>query len=133
LLISALCCRTRRRFRQLVPTPSRRINDTASSKRINAGFEQHAAYLWPALTAGTGASRPHQLEPAHDPDNRNGAARLDWQYFRANVEPSDRFVLSSVGATRFRLRPDQSEVGNLYLAGDWTQNKFNGGPASRAR
>ena len=28
---------------------------------------------------------------------------------------------------RFRLRPDDSGVGNLYLAGDWTHNEFNGG------
>jgi len=90
-------------------------------------IEQHAAYLWPALTASTGASAPINWDLLYDADNRNGAARLDWQYFRANVEPSDRFVLSSVGATRFRLRPDESGVGNLYLAGDWTHNKFNGG------
>jgi uncharacterized protein with NAD-binding domain and iron-sulfur cluster len=90
-------------------------------------IEQHAAYLWPALTADTGTPAVVNWDLLHDPDNRTGAARLDWHYFRANVEPSDRFVLSSVGATRFRLAPDQSGVANLYLAGDWTYNKFNGG------
>ena len=89
-------------------------------------LEQHAAHVWPALTAT--ASQPAVTwDLLHDPQNRTGAARLDWQYFRANVEPSDRFVLSSAGATSFRLRPDQSGVGNLYLAGDWTHSIFNGG------
>lgn len=90
-------------------------------------LEQHAAHLWPALTANAGGPAVINWDLLHDPHNRNGAARLDWQYFRANVEPSDRFVLSSVDATRFRLRPDQSGASNLYLAGDWTHNKFNGG------
>jgi uncharacterized protein with NAD-binding domain and iron-sulfur cluster len=90
-------------------------------------IEQHAAHLWPALTSSPGGRALINWDLLHDPDNRHGAARLDWQYFRANVEPSDRFVLSSVDATRFRLRPDESGAGNLYLAGDWTCNKFNGG------
>ena len=63
----------------------------------------------------------------HDPLNRVGPARLAGQYFRANVQPSDRFVLSSVGATAFRLPPNDSKVGNLLLAGDWTNNGFNCG------
>jgi hypothetical protein len=79
------------------------------------------------LTATASQPAVTDWDLLHDPQNRTGAARLDWQYFRANVEPSDRFVLSSAGATSFRLRPDQSGVGNLYLAGDWTHNKFNGG------
>jgi uncharacterized protein with NAD-binding domain and iron-sulfur cluster len=105
------------------PTDQRRGVQQAHQRWI----EQHAAHLWPALTGSAGGPTPINWELLHDPDNRNGAARLDWHYFRANVEPSDRFVLSSVDATRFRLRPDQSGAGNLYLAGDWTHNKFNGG------
>jgi uncharacterized protein with NAD-binding domain and iron-sulfur cluster len=89
--------------------------------------EQHAARLWPALTDLSGRAPAVRWDLLHDPDNRQGAARLNWHYFRANVEPSDRFVLSSAGATRFRLRPDQSGVTNLYLTGDWTHNKFNAG------
>jgi uncharacterized protein with NAD-binding domain and iron-sulfur cluster len=88
---------------------------------------QHSAGLWPALTNLSGPAPAVRWDLLHDPQNRQGLARLDWHYFRANVEPSDRFVLSSVGATRFRLRPEQSGVANLYLTGDWTHNKFNAG------
>ena len=99
------------RSQHLSPTDQRRGVQQAHQRWI----EQHAAHLWPALTGSAGGPAPINWELLHDPDNRNGAARLDWHYFRANVEPSDRFVLSSVDATRFRLRPDQSGAGNLIL------------------
>ena len=78
---------------------------------------QHSAGLWPALTNLSGPAPAVRWDMLHDPQDRQGLARLDWHYFRANVEPSDRFVLSSVGATRFWLRPEQSGVANLYLTG----------------
>jgi uncharacterized protein with NAD-binding domain and iron-sulfur cluster len=90
-------------------------------------IEQHAGYLWPAIASIAGKSDVINWDLLHDPLNRVGAARLAGQYFRANVQPSDRFVLSSVGATAFRLAPDDSKVGNLKLAGDWTRSGFNCG------
>ena len=57
-----------------------------------------------------------------------GEARIDAQYFRANVSDSERFVLSVPGSSQYRLpanNPD--EFSNLYLAGDWTQCTINAG------
>jgi uncharacterized protein with NAD-binding domain and iron-sulfur cluster len=90
-------------------------------------IEQHAGFLWPAMSTIAGRSGVVNWDLLHDPLNRVGPASLGWQYFRANVEPSDRFVLSSVGATTFRLPPHDSKVDNLKLAGDWTRNGFNCG------
>lgn len=45
----------------------------------------------------------------------------------ANVEPTERYVLSVPGSTQFRLPSDDSGFGNLYLAGDWTKNGLNAG------
>ena len=58
-------------------------------------LEQDASGLWPDLTIKGGLGV--QWDMLYDGQNRSGPARFEWQYFRANVEPSDRFVLSSVG------------------------------------
>lgn len=52
---------------------------------------------------------------------------LDSQFWRANVDPSDRYVQSLPGTGRHRLRPDESGFDNLFLAGDWTDCGLNAG------
>jgi uncharacterized protein with NAD-binding domain and iron-sulfur cluster len=57
-----------------------------------------------------------------------GPERLGAQYFRANVEPSERYVLSVPGSDKYRLPAhDEREFTNLYLAGDWTDCGLNMG------
>lgn len=56
-----------------------------------------------------------------------GAARLEQQYWRANVDPSDRYVQSLPGTDHLRLRCDDSGFANMVLAGDWTDNGLNAG------
>ncbi|WP_170311868.1 NAD(P)-binding protein [Sulfitobacter sabulilitoris] len=51
----------------------------------------------------------------------------DTQYFRANFEPTERYVLSVPGSTDARLRADRSGFDNLWLAGDWTYTGINAG------
>ena len=48
-------------------------------------------------------------------------------YYRANIDPSDRYVLSVSGSTSSRLTGYKSGFSNLYLAGDWTVNGLNAG------
>ncbi|WP_225737461.1 NAD(P)-binding protein [Dyella acidiphila] len=62
-----------------------------------------------------------------DPAGGTGAARLDSQYWRANIDPSERYVLSLVGTSRYRLRADQSGFSNLFLAGDWLKTGLDAG------
>ena len=88
-------------------------------------LHQHCGHLWPAFV--TGAQLGVNWDMLHDGLDRDGQSRLEWQYFRANVEPSDRFVASSAGATQYRLSPGGSGVRNLFLAGDWTRNGLNAG------
>ena len=52
---------------------------------------------------------------------------LDAQYWRANIDPSDRYVQSLPGTDQYRLRPDESGFDNLVLAGDWTDCGINAG------
>jgi uncharacterized protein with NAD-binding domain and iron-sulfur cluster len=52
---------------------------------------------------------------------------FDQQYFRANVDPSDRYVQSLPGTGAHRLRADESGYENLFLAGDWINSGLNAG------
>jgi uncharacterized protein with NAD-binding domain and iron-sulfur cluster len=49
-----------------------------------------------------------------------GPDRLKAQYLRANVEPSERYVLSVPGSGEHRIAPDDTGFSNLYAVGDWT-------------
>ena len=62
-----------------------------------------------------------------DPAGGEGQTRFDSQYWRANINPSDRYVLSEPGTTIYRLPPGQSGFSNLYLAGDWVKTHINAG------
>jgi uncharacterized protein with NAD-binding domain and iron-sulfur cluster len=55
-----------------------------------------------------------------DPSGATGEARLTAQYLRANVEPSERYVLSVPGSGIHRIPPWDTGFANLYVAGDWT-------------
>jgi uncharacterized protein with NAD-binding domain and iron-sulfur cluster len=54
-------------------------------------------------------------------------ARLDSQFWTANVDPSDQYVQSLPGTGAYRLRADESGCANLFLAGDWINCGLNAG------
>lgn len=56
-----------------------------------------------------------------------GEKPIDNQFFKANINLSDRYVLAAKGTTKYRLEADGSGFENLILAGDWTQNGINYG------
>ncbi|MFZ0014339.1 MAG: FAD-dependent oxidoreductase, partial [Acidimicrobiia bacterium] len=88
-------------------------------------LDNHLVEVWPAARdAATGGFRRELLVGDHV---ETGPERFDTQYWRANVDPSDRYVLSLPGSERFRLRPDRSGFDNLFLAGDWTDSGLNAG------
>lgn len=62
-----------------------------------------------------------------DLEERQDEHRFDAQVWRANIDPSERYVLSLRGTSKYRLRPDRSGFENLVLAGDWTYNVINAG------
>lgn len=61
------------------------------------------------------------------PDGTEGIDRFDQQFWRANSTPTERYVLTPPGSVKYRLGADESGLGNLILAGDWTKNTFNFG------
>jgi uncharacterized protein with NAD-binding domain and iron-sulfur cluster len=58
---------------------------------------------------------------------RRGKARFDTQYWSANVNPSDRYVLSLPGSLEYRLSPLDMCFDNLTIAGDWTATGLDTG------
>ena len=56
-----------------------------------------------------------------------GDATFDSQFHRANIDPSERYVLSLPGTARYRLDPGDCGYPNLVLAGDWTRCGLNSG------
>lgn len=97
--------------------------DAVAKKNALDFLETSAKPLWPKISdEATGGIKWDALV---DPQNREGAKRFDAQYWCANVDPSDRYALSVKGTTKYRLRSDQSGFGNLFLAGDWTNNGIN--------
>jgi uncharacterized protein with NAD-binding domain and iron-sulfur cluster len=81
--------------------------------------------VWPAARDSSTGGFRWDLLVGESRDR--GRARFDSQYWRANVDPSDRYVLSLPGSEQHRLRPDGSGFENLYLAGDWTDSGLNAG------
>ena len=91
-----------------------------------AWLDTEAGHLWPrAVDKGPAGGFDWSL--LADPSAGRGVARFGSQYWRANVDPSERYVLSVPGSTRFRLPPGESGFANLYLAGDWTATRLSAG------
>ncbi|WP_338468460.1 NAD(P)-binding protein [Novosphingobium sp. ZN18A2] len=78
-------------------------------------FDAYGDFRWDILKT-EGADRP-----------ANGIARFASQYWRANVNPSDRYVIHTPGSWRHRISPLDMTYDNLTLAGDWTDSGFHSG------
>ncbi|HEX3512367.1 MAG TPA: NAD(P)-binding protein [Solirubrobacteraceae bacterium] len=100
---------------------------TARVRENAKGFlESSIAPVWPKSVnyTGTGINWAFLADPGRA---TQGPARFTSQYFRANINPSERYVLTPKGSVARRLRAHESGVANLLLAGDWTRNGIDAG------
>ena len=58
---------------------------------------------------------------------RRGRSRFDSQFWLANYQPTERYVLTPAGSVKHRLAADESGYRNLFLAGDWTKTGLDAG------
>ena len=95
-------------------------------------LNQQVHHLWPNARGRKGSFRWELLmepkrrqrpRPAEKCDER----RFDSQYWRANVSPTDRYVLALPGSLKYRISPLDDTYDNLTIAGDWTDCGFNQG------
>lgn len=65
--------------------------------------------------------------PQVDGTMPEGEGRFHAQYFRANIDATEQYVLSEAGTSQYRLKAGDSGFENLVLAGDWIDTGFNVG------
>jgi hypothetical protein len=89
-------------------------------------------HLWPGAVRGKGGFRWELLARPGEAGGtqttrRAGRSRFDSQFWTANVNPSDRYVLSLPGTIRYRLSPMDMDFDNVTVAGDWTATGLDSG------
>ncbi len=62
-----------------------------------------------------------------DLNNGTGPARFDAQFFRANIDPTELYVMSFTNSSQYRIKANGTAYSNLIITGDWTDNGFNAG------
>ncbi len=94
-------------------------------------LESEVRALWPHAVDDEGNFRWELLaeEPGESgPEGaKAGKSRFHKQFWTANVNPSDRYVLSLPGTIRYRVSPLDANFDNLTIAGDWTASGLDSG------
>jgi len=100
-------------------------NGDARAKKIALEFlKTDASPLWPkAVQRRDPAALKWSALVA--PEDLHGEARFDAQYWHANVDPVERYVLSLPDTNQYRLKAGDSGFDRLILAGNWIDTGFN--------
>jgi hypothetical protein len=116
------------------PARSDTSHPAGQRKRVRDGaihyLNHEVARLWPRAVRD-GRFRfdllvdPRGRSPEEVGDDE--VARFETQFWTANVNPSDRYVLSVPGSSRHRISPLDASIDNLSAAGDWTACGLNVG------
>ena len=112
------------------PAPTKPNPNYPKSQKANVKdqmmtmFTDRIGLFWPKAQPEPGIFLWDML---HAPQGTQGEKRADYQYYRANIDPSERYVQSTKGTSKHRLKTDNSGFDNIYLTGDWIQNGFNMG------
>ncbi len=110
-----------------IPPPSEHGFPAAEIEKLKAtaiGYlNDYTGGFWPAAHGANG----FDWSLLADPSDAQGEARLDSQYLRVNIDPSERYVLSAAGTSKYRMDPGNTGIGNLFLAGDWVSTPLNAG------
>jgi uncharacterized protein with NAD-binding domain and iron-sulfur cluster len=93
-------------------------------------LNHHIHHLWPNAVIRPGQFRWDLLvDPAaqlpHETPVNTGERNFLSQYWTANVNPTDRYVLVLPGSLRHRISPLDNTYDNMTIAGDWTDCGFN--------
>jgi uncharacterized protein with NAD-binding domain and iron-sulfur cluster len=98
-------------------------------KNLDSLVGEHLGAMWPGARGrnGSRALGTFDWDALAALDGARGPDRLGAQHWCANVSGGERYVLTPAGTLASRLRPDESGVENLVLAGDWTRNGVDGG------
>lgn len=95
--------------------------DDAVYVRLRDFLNAHAAPLWPNAAGPSGFKYDYLYA---DPALR-GEDRLKAQYWRANTDPTERYVIAKAGTASVRLQPGNTGFDNLSIAGEWADSGVN--------
>jgi uncharacterized protein with NAD-binding domain and iron-sulfur cluster len=89
-------------------------------------------HLWPDAMKRAGEFRWDLLvdpfeQGRGETRSPRGEGRFSSQYWIANVNPTDRYVLMLPGTLRYRISPLDNTYDNMTIAGDWTDCGYNAG------
>lgn len=94
-------------------------------------LNNHIQEFWPKAVNGAGKFRWEVLIDSENPDgvgaSQASEACFDSQFWKANVNASDRYILSLPGTSKYRISPLDMSYDNLTIAGDWTSCSHNAG------
>ena len=108
--------------------PQRRRDAVKANALLH--LRESVAHLWSSAHDDSGEFRWDMLRDAGETERGvapAGPARFDTQYWRANVNPSDRYVLAVPGSAKYRISPLDMTYDNMTIAGDWTACGLNEG------
>ncbi len=110
------------------PSPNRQLIESTRQMTFASArdwLQQYSNGLWPLATEPGALALNYALLAT--PNNAPKDERLAQQWFKANIDPSDRYVLSVCGSTDHRPACYQSGFDNMVLTGDWLRNGINYG------
>ncbi len=90
-------------------------------ERTRDWLERYTGSIWPKAAHPDGGIDWSVLYGGEG----EGAARLGWQFLRANIDPTECCPATWSGTTQYRLRAEGAGFMNLTLAGDWTRTGTN--------
>ncbi|WP_061222461.1 NAD(P)-binding protein [Leptospira weilii] len=100
-----------------IPTQMKKLKE-----RIVKFLEQDVCVLWPTSTI-PGKTSGFNWDFLLDANKtEKGPQRIESQYVRLNIQPTERYVLSVKGSTKYRLPAGNNGYSNLVITGDWIQN-----------
>ena len=101
--------------------PARRRREV--QRNATRFLNDHIDKLWPKARRRQAGFRWEVLIDPSEKSSRkkvHGKGRFDSQYWRANVNPTDRYVLSLPGTQKYRISPLDNTYDNFTVVGDWT-------------
>jgi uncharacterized protein with NAD-binding domain and iron-sulfur cluster len=92
-------------------------------------LEANIRSIWPRAAMPDISLHPNGLDWDMLVDVAKGVQeeRLKAQFWRINIDPSERYVLAVKGSSPYRIKPHESGYSNLVLVGDWTDCGLNVG------
>jgi hypothetical protein len=93
-------------------------------ERAREYVEEDLSFILPKILKDNGSV---DYDLFVDLNEQDGEKRLDAQYFRVNLDPTELYVLSETNNSTFRLKTDESGFSNMLITGTWIDNGFNVG------